>query len=196
MRAAEDNRSFFEARRSDAELPLWSDRHEDICRAYVRGSWYAYQIEEWRREFSSDNLFFCILERDLANDRGKLELLQRLMGFLDLATTGVEFKLDVPNVSAPCPKVYFPTTHETVWSRGTGNVVIEPPDILIEYGKARRIVRRPSAELRSFFETMAHEMTPGLSAEARQFLRQKYFAQVGDQISDLVADDVNALWYK
>src|SRR5204863_6796884 len=57
LRTAEDNRSFYEACQSDAGLPLWCERHDDFRRAYVRGSWYAYQIEEWRQQFGHENRF-------------------------------------------------------------------------------------------------------------------------------------------
>ncbi len=195
LRSAEDNRSFFDACREDARLPLWSDSKDDLARAYVRGSWYPYQIEEWRREFGAENLFVCVLERDFADNSAKARLIRRLFAFLDVSSSGVAVNLDIPNTSGPAPKIIF-VDHSMMAGSGREPIALEPGDIIVQAGNFRRLLRRPSPPFRSFFEKMARELTPHIAPEAERGLRQCYFADVAERVSELIREDLTAIWGK
>jgi hypothetical protein len=195
LRSAEDNRSFFEACQTDAQLAPWSEATEDIVRAYVRGSRYPYQIEEWQHQFGAENLFFCVLERDFADAEAKTRLLGRLFAFLGVTSEGINIKLDVPNSSAPCPTIIF-LNHSGVIRSPTGEIAFESGDISIQAGRFRRILRRPSPTLRYFFEKMARDMTRRLEPEAEQILRFTYFDDIAERVSELIGQDITHYWNK
>lgn len=193
LRAAEDNRSFFEGCSTDSRLPLWAEAYDDVTRAYIRGSWYPHQIDEWRREFGAENLFFCVLERDFATDGAKIQLIERLFRFLDVATHGIRIDVNIPNTSGPNPAIMFiPESGRAKW--GATEIVVEPGDILIEAGSFRRVIRRPSQSLRVFFEKMKREMTVSLRPEDAATLRKIYFANAAERVSELIDQDLTAFW--
>lgn len=192
LRAAEDNRSFLAACRADAELPLWSDDDEHIAVAYVRGSRYVYQLQEWEREFGRENMFYCVLERDLLRNEAKIELLKRLFEFLGVTTREFRIRLDVPTSGAPAPTVTF--AKENGFAGEAGKGAFEAGDIIIRAGWFWRVVRRPSPDIRAFFETMAREMTPTLSEQAMLAVNQTYFADVAERVSEILREDITPFW--
>ena len=199
VRLLEENRSFLEACEADAQTPLGSPSYAAMRRAYVRGSLYPAAIAEFAREFGRGNLFFLILERDLATDDGKRRMLERLFRFLEVDPRALAaINLAVPNTSLPCPAVRFIAEQAArAYVTPDGRTVpIGAGDIVFTTGNRYldRIVRRPSDGLRRFFSKMAEELTRELTAEERDRLRERYFAGVVDETSDIVGSDLRAFW--
>ena len=195
LRLAEEDMSFADACRRDAILPLWSGSFLDFRRAYVRGSWYAYQLDSWRREFGIENMFFCILERDMKDPESVANMLKRLFRFLDVSDTAT-INLTTPNTSGGAPSVTVASDAGVVKYSEDTDIRFEAGDILFQTGNVamNQILRRPSPELRSFITRMMHEMTPYLSSEDEQRFRAKYFASVLEQTAEIIGENLSEVW--
>jgi len=195
LRLAEEDRSFSDACQWDAGLAPWSGGFLDFRRAYVRGSRYAYQIDSWRSHFGIDNMFFCILERDMRDADSAAKMLRRLFRFLNVAETA-PIDLAAPSTKGPAPRIMFAASAGSVDYPGDRRVRFEAGDIVFQTGNGAldRVLRRPSPELASSLKRMAERMTPRLSPEEEQVLRAKYFASVGDETSAIIGEDLRAIW--
>jgi hypothetical protein len=194
LRLAEDNRSFCAACEYDARLPLDCDQHQDVRRAYVRGSWYPHQIREWEDEFGRGNMFFCVLERDFTDDRAKRYMIGRLFDFLGVSRR--EIDLNVYNSSLPAPEITFFDRPGLVKNPSGADVQVRPGDILLMAGTPNltRVIVRPSPAATAFFETMAREMTTVLRLEDMHALRSRYFTGVAEETSEVIGEDLTDLW--
>ena len=195
LRLAEEDRSFADACHWDAGLPPWSGSFLDFRRAYVRGSRYAYQLDSWRRNFGIENMFFCVLERDMKDAESTTNLLKRVFRFLEVSDTA-PIKLATPNTKGPAPRITFASSAGSVDYPSDRRVRFEPGDIVFQTGNGAldRVLRRPSPELKSFLSRMAGQMTSCLSLEDEKRFRTKYFASVSEETSAIIGEDLNEVW--
>lgn len=199
LRLLEDNRSFFTACEQELAAPPDFMDYLAARQAYVHGSLYSAQIAEFAREFGSENLFFMILERDLATNQAKREMLERLFRFLEVdPRPQAPIVLVVRDTSLPCPTLELVTAGaaRTVLDREGREVAVLPGDIVLRTGNRGldRVIRRPSAHMRRFFSGMAENMTRTLSREESERLRNRYFSGVTAETSEIVGCDLAAFW--
>lgn len=195
LRLMEDNRSFAAACRHDASLPLWSERHADIRRAYVRGSRYAYQVKEWLDEFGRENLFFSVLERDFVDAAAKAELIARVFSFVGVSQR--EIDVNVYDSSLPPPRIVIFGKPRNIWEEARRETIeAKAGDILFWTGQPElnRLIVNPSPETRLFLETMSREMTATLDDDAARALRQACFGDVAAETSELIGEDLTQFW--
>ena len=195
LRLAEENRSFPDACRWDASLPLWSGSFLDFRRAYVRGSWYAHQLNSWRREFGIENMFFCILERDLKDPQSTANMLKHLFRFLDVSDAA-NINLSATSTRGKAPGVIIASKTSVAKFSDNTEVHLGPGDIVFQTGNREldRVIHHPSPELKSFMTRMAREMTTSLSQEDEYRLRAKYFASVAEETAEIIGEDLSGVW--
>jgi hypothetical protein len=195
LRLMGEDRPFAAACEQDAALPLWPNEYRHIRTAYVRGSWYPYQLVHWIHEFGRENFFFCILERDMINDFAKREMMARLFDFLGVPR--FEINPAVRNTSLPAPKVlifskpgiFYDQRQHKQWPVKTGDILF-----LTGVPNMNRLIVHPSSITRAFFERMERNMTVMLDTEEATALRRTYFREIVGQTSELIAEDLTGLW--
>ncbi|MEX1107370.1 MAG: sulfotransferase domain-containing protein [Dongiaceae bacterium] len=193
MRMTEESESFERAIEIEPER-LARHWYLNQRRAYVKGGFYAEQIERFLAIYPREQMRFLILEEDLHGGKRALKkTASRMFEFLGV-DPAFEVNLAIPDTRLPAPEIHFVKRGDMILNPDNkkpapaGSIVVNA-----HIKGANRVIRRPSIATRRYYERLQKAMTRKLAPELRVSLYEQYFSDEIDRMERLLERDLS-LW--
>ena len=193
VRMQEEGNSFERALELDAQRKQ-QRRFLNQRRDYIRGGFYAEQIERFLRYYPRERMRFVVMEDDIqGKQRHRAKVMSELLDFLGV-DAGFKFDYGIKDTSLPAPDIHFVKRGEKRIVPGTRRRAV-PGSIVVDayIAGANRYIVRPTPLARRFYARLNKNLTRALSPETAAMLYDRFYREEIDRVEALIGRDLS-LW--